>query len=146
MTLPTITVKVTGFLKNTDGPKSYIINKIKNTKNSLDSVAQAQSNKDLVKKMLNFYNQLANCNSLLRLLTCLGLPYFLCKEYLALKAGSLATPPRFACAKKRVGAKLRLATLAQANLASGSLAWSARWTKRGGHTLCRTSAVVSSPG
>jgi hypothetical protein len=30
VTLPTITVKVTGFL--IDGPKSYVINKIKNTK------------------------------------------------------------------------------------------------------------------
>ena len=121
VTLPTITVKVTGFLKNTDGPKSYIINKIKNTKNSLDSAAQAESHKDLVKKMLNFYNQLANCHSLLRLFTSLGLPYFLCKENLALKAGSLASPPRFACAKKRVGAKLCLASLAQANLAPGCL-------------------------
>jgi len=50
VTLPTITVKVTGFL--IDGPKSYVINKIKNTNYSYYSVYL--SNMDLVKKCYIF--------------------------------------------------------------------------------------------
>lgn len=45
VTLPTITVKVTGFL--TDGPKSYIINKIKNTKIYLSLVCSSLKGKNL---------------------------------------------------------------------------------------------------
>jgi hypothetical protein len=55
VTLPTITVKVTGLLK--DGPKSYIINKIKNTNNTYYS--EYLSNMELVKKMLYFYIRFA---------------------------------------------------------------------------------------
>lgn len=57
VTLPTITVKVTGFL--IDGPKSYIINKIKNTKITCCLVCtrfcQSAMLEDLVKKVLYFY-------------------------------------------------------------------------------------------